>query len=178
MSQIQFLTSRISHICQEIHDIKSRRKPKSNSANKSYTSTLLDKGWTSQNYTWELNSNNSAKEDSNGKDGWGETCSSHSKLCHHEPSNPDNPSHHAPIPPSLNPLPSESIREPPGDLSPSPASRIVTSTPSSLKKLERKACNAALSSSVQISPSGPCTAWNVHLSTRNSDLPPFAMTSN
>ena len=95
VSGIQLLTSEISHICQEICDIKSRRKPKSNSVNQSYTSTLLDKGWTSQNYTRELNSNNSAKEGSNGEDGWGETCSSHSKLCHHEPNNPDIPLCHA-----------------------------------------------------------------------------------
>ena len=50
---------------------------------------------------------------------------------------------------------------------PSPASRIVTSTPSLLLKLERKACSAALSSWVHISPSSPCAAWNVLLSTRN-----------
>ena len=78
-----------------------------------------------------------------------------------------NPSHHVPIPPFLNPALSESIPEPPGDLSPSPASRIVTETPSSLSKLERKACSTALSSSVHISPSSPCTAWNVLLSTQN-----------
>ena len=34
-------------------------------------------------------------------------------------------------------------------------------------KLERKACNAALSLSVHTSSSGPCAAWNVHLLTRN-----------
>ena len=33
MSQIQMLTSKISHTCQEICDIKSRRKPQSNLAN-------------------------------------------------------------------------------------------------------------------------------------------------
>ena len=161
------LTSKISHICQEIHDIKSRRKPKSNSAGQNYTSTILNKGWTSQNYTRELDSSNSAKEGSNGEDGWGETCSSHSTLHHHEPNNPDTPSHHAPFSPSPYPPPSESILEPPGDLSPSPASRIVTETPSLLLKLERKACSTALSSLVHISPSGPCAIWNIHLSTQN-----------
>ena len=127
----------------------------------------MDEGRTSQNYTQELDSNNSAKEGSNGEDGWGETCSFHSKLCHHKPNNPNIPLHHAPTPPSPNPLPSESIQEPPGDLSPSLASRIVTLTPSSLEKLERKACNAALSLSVHISPSGPCAAWKICLLTQN-----------
>ena len=100
-------------------------------------------------------------------DDLGETCSSHSKLHHREPNNPDTPSRHAPTPPSLSPMPSESSLEPPGDLSPSPASKIATETPSSLAKEERKACSAALSSSVNVSPSGPCTAWNILLSTRN-----------
>ena len=43
----------------------------------------------------------------------------------------------------------------------------MTLTPSLLVKLERKACNAALSSSVHINPSRPCAAWNVLLSTQN-----------
>ena len=132
LSRIQLLTSKISHICQEIHGIKESRKPESNLANQNSTSAGLDEGQTNQNYTWELDSSNSAKEGSDCEDGLGETYSSHSKLHHREPSNPDNPSHHAPIPPSPNPPPSESIQEPPGDLSPSPTSRIVTLIPSSL----------------------------------------------
>ena len=36
LSQIQLLTSKISHICQEICDIKNARKPKSNSLSKIY----------------------------------------------------------------------------------------------------------------------------------------------
>ena len=132
LSQIHLLISKISHICQEIHDIKSRRKPKSNSAGQNYTSTILDKGQTSQNYTQEPDSSNSAKEGSNGEDGWGETCSSCSTLHHSEPNNPNTPSCHAPIPPSPNLAPSESIQEPPGDLSPSPTSRIGTLIPSLL----------------------------------------------
>ena len=167
LSQTHLLKSKISHICQEICDIKERRQPKSNSSKQNYTSTLLDEGQTNQNCTQELDSNSSSKEGSSGGDDWGETCSSHSRLCHHEPNNPDTPSHHAPIPPSPNLLPSESTREPPGDLSPSPASRIVTSNPSSPAKLERKACSTALSLSVHTSPSGPCTAWNILLSTQN-----------
>ena len=133
----------------------------------SYTNTGLDKGQKDQNYTQDPDSSNSAKEGSNDGDGLGGTYSFHSTLCHREPINPSNPSHHDPIPPSLNPTPSESIQEPPGDLSPSPASKIATLTPSSLTKLERRACNAALSSSVHISPSGPCAAWNVFLLTQN-----------
>ena len=167
MSQIQFLTSKISHICQEIRDIKSRRRPQTNIAIQNYTNTSLVEGQTNQNYTREPDSSNSAKEGSGGADGLGETYSSHGKLHHHEPNNPDTPSCHAPTPPSPNPAPSESSLEPPGDLSPSPASKIATETPSSLAKEERKACNAALSSSDHTSPSGPCTAWNVLLSTRN-----------
>ena len=122
---------------------------------------------TSLNCTQEPSSSSSAKEGNNDGNGWDDTCSSHSKLCHHEPNNLDIPSHHAPIPPSPNPLPPESILEPPGDLSPSPASGIETETPSLPAKLERKACNAALSSLVHTSPSGPCATWNVLLSTRN-----------
>ena len=161
------LTSQISHICQEIRDIKSRRKPQSNISNRDYINTGLDEEPTNPNYTLERGNSNSAKEGSDDGDGWDETYSFQSKLHHHEPNNPGTPSHHAPIPPSLNPAPSESMREPPGDLSPSPASKIETETPSSLVKLERKACSAALSSSVHTSPSGPCAAWNVLLSTWN-----------
>ena len=167
LSRIQLLTSKISHICQEIRDIKTRRRPQTNIAIRNYTNTGLVEGQTDQNYTREPDSSNSAKEGSDGVDDSGGTCSSHSKLRHHEPSNPDTPSRHAPTPPSLNPAPSESNLEPPGDLSPSPASKIETATPSSLAKEERKACNAALSSSVHISPSGPCATWNVLLSTKN-----------
>ena len=165
MSRIQFLTSKISHVCQEIHDIKVARKPKSNSLPQSYTNTNLDKGRKGRTNTREPNSSSFAMGGNNDGDGLGDTYSSCSTQHHHEPSNLNIPSHHAPVPPSLNPALSESILEPPGDLSPSPASRIVTETPSSLTKLERKACNAALSSLVHISPSGPCAAWNVLLST-------------
>ena len=132
MLQIQLFTSKISHICQEICGIKSRRKPQSNLANRNYTSTGLDEVQKDQNYTQEPDSSNSAKEGSSGEDGWGGTCSSRSTLHLPEPNNPDIPSHHAPIPPSLNPALSESILEPPGDLSPSPTSRIGTLTPSLL----------------------------------------------
>ena len=158
MSRIQFLTSKISHICQEIHDIKEGRKPKSNLMQGTNTNTKMDEGQTGLTNIQEPSSNSSAKEGSDGGDGWDETYSSHSKLHPLEPNNPDTPSHHAPTPPSLNPAPSESILEPPGDLSPSPASKIVTATPSSLSKLARKACSAALSSSDHTSPSGPCAA--------------------
>ena len=70
------------HTCQEICDIKSRSKPKSNSSTQNYSNTILDEGQTDQNYTLEQDSSNSAKEGSNGKDGSGDTCSFHSKLCH------------------------------------------------------------------------------------------------
>ena len=132
MSRIRLLTSKISHVRQEICDIKSAREPKSNLFKPNYTITSLDEGQKDQNCTQELGSNNSAKEDTDDRDGWGGTYSVHSTLCPHEPNNPDSSSHHAPIPPSPNPPPSESNLEPPGDLSPSPASRIVTSTPSLL----------------------------------------------
>ena len=132
LSRIQFLTSKISHICQEIHDIKNAKKPKSNLLRKTNSFTKKDKGQKDRNCTQEPGSNNSAKEDIDDRDGWGGTYSSHSTLCPHEPNNPDNSSHHAPTPPSPNPAPSENIPEPPGDLSPSPTSRIGTSTPSSL----------------------------------------------
>ena len=142
-------------------------KPQTNIAIQNYTNTGLVEEWTNWNYTQEPDSSNFAKEGSNGVDGLGETYSSHSKLRHREPNNPDTPSHHAPTPPSLNPAPSESSLEPPGDLSPSSASKIVTETPSLLSKEERKACSAALSPLVHTSPSGPCAAWNVLLSTWN-----------
>ena len=132
LSRIQLLTSKISHICQEIRDIKSARKTKSNLLQGTYTSTDLDEVQTNQMNTREPNSSSSAMEGSNDEDGLGDTYSSRSTQYHHEPSNPDNSSHHAPIPPSPNPLPSESTLEPPGDLSPSPTSKIGTSIPSSL----------------------------------------------
>ena len=81
--------------------------------------------------TREPNSSSSAKEGSDDRDDLGATYSIHSRLYPREPSNPDNSSHHAPIPPSLNPPPFGSTPEPPGNLSPSPASRIVTLIPSS-----------------------------------------------
>ena len=120
-----------------------------------------------QNYTPEQDSSNPAKEDSDGEDGLGETYSSHSKPHHRKPNNPGTPSHHAPTPPFPNSLPAESILEPPGDLSPSSASKIATLIPSSLMQWERKACSAALSSSVHTSPFGPCATWNIHLSIQN-----------
>ena len=115
------------------------------------------------NCTQELDSNSSAKESSHGGDGLGDTYSLGSIQYHHEPNNPCTPSHHAPVPPSLNPAPSGSTQMPPGDLSPSPASKIETETPSLPSKLVRKACNTALSSLVHTSPSGPCAGWNVLL---------------
>ena len=146
--------------------MKSRRKPKSNS--QTNTVKTMDEGdRTSPMGILEPSSNNSAKEGSNDEGGLDDTYSSHSTQYHHEPSNLNTPSHHAPVPPSLNPVPSESILKPPGDLSPSPASRIVTSTPSSPVKFERKACSTALSLSVHTSTSSPCAAWNVLLSTQN-----------
>ena len=117
--------------------------------------------------TREPNSSSFAMEGNNDGGDWGDTYSSRSTQYHHALSNLNDPSHHAPVPPSPNPEPSESILEPPGDLSPSPASRIVTETPSLLVKLERKACSAALSSLVHTSPSGPCAARNVRLLTWN-----------
>ena len=80
LSRIQLLTSKISHICQEICDIKCRRKPQSNLANQHYTSTGLDEVQTNQNYTPEQDSSNSAKEGSGGEDGWGGIYSSNS-IC-------------------------------------------------------------------------------------------------
>ena len=132
LSRIQFLTSKISHICQEIRDIKEARKPKSNLLWGTSTSTNFDAAQINQTSTPEPDSSNSAKEGSDDEDGLGDTYSSRSTQYHHEPSNPYTPSHHAPTPPSLNPPPSESILEPPGDLSPSPTSRIATLSPSSL----------------------------------------------
>ena len=132
VSRIRLLTSKISHICQEIRDIKNRRKPQTNIAIRNYTNTGLVEEQTSRNYTWAPDSNSSAKEGSGDEDGLGETYSSHSKQCHRAPNNLDTPSHHAPSLPSPNPPPAESILEPPGDLSPSPTSRIETLSPASL----------------------------------------------
>ena len=56
LSRIQLLTSKISHICQEIHDIKSAKKLKSNSLPQTYTNTHLDEGWKDQMSIWEPNS--------------------------------------------------------------------------------------------------------------------------
>ena len=147
--------------------MKTRRKPQTNIAIQNYINTGLVGEQTNPNYTQEQGSNSSAREDTNDGDDGGGTYSSHSPLSPHEPSNPDNQSRHAPAPPSLNPLPSGSIPEPPGDRSPSPTSRIGTLIPASLIKLERKACNAALSSLVHTNSSRPCATWNVLLLTQN-----------
>ena len=131
LSRIQLLTSKISHICQEICDIKSTRKPKSNSLSKGYTSTGIDEGRKDRKSTREPNSSSFATEDNDDGDGLDETYSSHSKQCHCEPSNLDIPSHHVLSPPSPSPGPSGSTPTPPANLSPSPTSRIGTVTPSS-----------------------------------------------
>src|ERR1700743_585376 len=131
VSQIQFLTSKISHICQEICDIKSKKKPQSHLMDSNYVNACRDRERTGQNYTREPDSNNSAKEGSGDEGGWDETCSSHSKLCHHEPNNLDNSSHHVPSLPSPSPTLSGNTPLPPAILSPSPTSKIGTSTPSS-----------------------------------------------
>ena len=98
-----------THVCQEICDIKEARKPKSNLFKPNYIITSLDEGRKDRNCTQEQGSNNSAEANSGDEGDWGGTYFSHSTLCHHEPSNPNNSSHHAPTPPSLNPLPSGSI---------------------------------------------------------------------
>ena len=110
LSQIHLLISKISHVCQEICDIKEARKPKSNLLEPNYTNTSLDEGQRDWNYTQGPDSNNSAKENTGDEDDRGGTYSAHSTLCPHEPSNPDNPSHHAPVPPSPNPPPSEAFK--------------------------------------------------------------------
>ena len=92
MSQTQLLTSKISHICQEIHDIKSVRKPKSNLSIQNYVNTGLDEGQKDQTSIREPSSNSFAMEGNNDGDGSGGTYSSHSTLCPHEPSNPNNSS--------------------------------------------------------------------------------------
>ena len=92
----------------------------------------MDEGQTDPNCTQEQDNNNSAKEGSVDEDGWNDTWSFHSKQCHHEPNNLNIPSHHAPSLLSLSPTPSGNTPTPPGDLSPSPASKITTSTPASL----------------------------------------------
>ena len=70
LSQICLLTSKISHVCQEICDIKKAKKPKSHLSKSNYTSTSWDEGRTDLNYTLELDNNSSAKEGSDGGDGW------------------------------------------------------------------------------------------------------------
>ena len=132
LSQIHLLISKISHVCHKIHDIKEARKLKSNSLLQNYINTHLDEGRKDQISTQEPSSSSFAMEGNDDGDGLGDTYSSCSTQYHPEPSNLNNPSHHAPIPPSPNTLPSESIQEPPGDLSSSPTSRIVTLTPSLL----------------------------------------------
>ena len=57
MSQIQLLTSKISHICQEIRDIKTWGKPQTNIAIQNYTNTGLVEEQTNPNYTWGLSGN-------------------------------------------------------------------------------------------------------------------------
>ena len=76
---MHLLISKISHVCQVIHDIKSARKLRSNSFIQNYINTHLNEGHKGLNYTQEQDSNNSAKEGSSDEDDLGETYSSHSK---------------------------------------------------------------------------------------------------
>ena len=113
LSQTHLLISKISHVCQETHDIERSREPKS--IEQANTITTMEVGnKTSPKRTQGPSTNSSAKEGSSDEGGSGDTYFSHSKQYHHEPSNHDTPSHHAPIPPSPNPAPSESTLEPPG----------------------------------------------------------------
>ena len=100
---------------------------------------------TYQNYTLGPDSNNSARQGSDGRDGLGVTCSIHNTQYYCSPKNPHNSLCHAPAPPSLRLLPSGSSSRPPGDLPPSPVSKIGTLTPSSLLQWLRKACSTVLS---------------------------------
>ena len=72
LSWTHWLISKISHICQEICDIKSRRKPKSKISIPNTTRTSLDEGETDQNYTQEPGSNNSAMEGTGDEDNLGD----------------------------------------------------------------------------------------------------------
>ena len=164
VSRIQLLTSKILLVCQEICDIKRRQKP--TSIGKTINYTIMDERQTNLNCTWDQGNNSSAKEGSDDKDGWDETYSFHSKECHHEPNNPYTPSHHAPSLPSLSPEPSESSLLLPGDRSPDPASRIMTSTPALLLYWAKKACITALSLSVHTRPSGPSARQKVLVETK------------
>ena len=131
MSPTHLLISKISHTCQEICDIKRTRKPKS--IVKANNVKIMDEGeMTDQKETPEPDSNSFARGDSNDGDGSDGTYSSHSILCPHEPSNLCTPSHHAPSLPSPSPAPFGSTLSPPGDRSPTPASKITTLTPASL----------------------------------------------
>ena len=85
VSRIHLLTSKISHICQEIRDIKEARKPKSNLLRPNYTNTSLDEGRKGQKNIQEPNNSSFAMEDNNDGDGLGDTYSSCSKQCHPEP---------------------------------------------------------------------------------------------
>ena len=113
VSRTHLLISKISHVCQEIHDIK--RRQKLTTIGKTSNNTIMDEGQTNLNCTQEQDNNSSAKEGSGDEDGWDETYSSHSKQCHHEPNNPCIPSQHAQSLPSPSPVPSESTLSPPGD---------------------------------------------------------------
>ena len=69
VSQTHSLISKISHICQEIHDITERTKPKSIDKANKYNSTHFGQGDKKDlNYTWRSDSSNSVKEGSNGRD--------------------------------------------------------------------------------------------------------------
>ena len=99
---MQSLISNISHIYQEIYDIKRKTKPRSIANSNKYTKVHLELGnKTNPSYTLEQDSSNSAKMDNGGRDGLGDICSSHNIPHHHSPNNPDNSLHHAPAPPSL-----------------------------------------------------------------------------
>ena len=74
LSRIQLLTSKISHICQEIRDIKNAKKPKPNSLSQNYTNTNLDEGRKDQTNIWEPNSSSFAMEGNDDGDGLGDTC--------------------------------------------------------------------------------------------------------
>ena len=103
VSQTQSHISNISCICQEICHIKRRRRPRSIS--QTSNNTIMDEGGTTDPMrTQEPSSNSSVKGDNSDEGCSDGTYSSHSTLCPHEPSNCNSPSHHAPVPPSLNPM--------------------------------------------------------------------------
>ena len=107
LSWMHLLVSKISHICQEICDIKDSRKKQLNFTSiqeglANSTEGPIDTGDLGTKKDHHTVEPSNSRKDTCSRDDWDGTYSTHSILCPHSFRNPYTPAHHAPAPHSQN----------------------------------------------------------------------------